>query len=275
MILEDGFFHADPHPGNMLVEDDGRLGVLDCGMVGRVDDQTRNQFEAVVLAILEKDPAELTDAILQIATAPPDLDRALFRAEINDFCGDYLGRAIDRVDIQQATQEIHAILRRFRIVLPAGMAQLIRTLALLEGTSRHLTRDFNLLELLEPYARKMFLARFAPKRVLKESWRRLRMWDRLFQSGPDDIRDILDRLRQGTFDVHLQHRRLDAITNRLVYGILASALFVGSTLMLSSRVPPVLGEISVLGAIGALAALLLGARLLWEVQRSGGLSRQK
>ncbi|MFV1959226.1 MAG: ABC1 kinase family protein, partial [Planctomycetota bacterium] len=167
MILEDGFFHADPRAGNLVVLDDGRLGILDGGRVGRVDDQTREHFDAVVLAVLQRDPGELTDAVLRIATAPPDLDRTFFRAEINDFCGDTLGTSIEKVDVQRATNEIHAILRRYRIVLPSGMAQLIRALALLEGTSRALTRDFGVLDLLEPHAERIARRRFSPEHVFR------------------------------------------------------------------------------------------------------------
>ena len=270
MILKDGFFHADPHPGNLLVLEGGRLGILDCGMVGRLDDHLRRDFEAFVLAILQQDGEELTEVVLEMCTAPPEFDRDAFRAEMVDFCGDYLGISMDRLDAQAALNEAMAITRRHRLMLPSGLAQLLRTLALLDGTSRRLTRTFNVLELLKPWAQRIAASRLSPKSVAKEALKRARVWDRLLESAPGDVRDILARLRQGTFDVNLRHRDLDTVVNRLVKGVLAAALLLGSTLLLSQRVPPLTGDVSLFGVLGALGAVGLGIHLLREMRRSGG-----
>ncbi len=106
-------------------------------------------------------------------------------------------------------------------------------------------------------------------------WRKLqsahRDWSRLIESLPGDVSDIVNRIRRGSFDVHLEHRRLDSIVNRLVLGLLVSALFVGSASMLSNNVKPMLLETSIPGAVGCLVAVSLAFRLLYAIKKSGSL----
>ena len=275
MILEDGYFHADPHPGNMLVLEDGRLGILDCGMIGRIDGKLLRSFESIVLALIQKDADELAEVVLQMVDAPSDLDRDAFRAEMTDWCGDYLGMSMERLDAQAATNDAMALFRKFHLVMPSGIAQLIRTLALLEGTSRGLDRSFSVLALLEPYAKKIVLRRLSPKNVAKETLKRAKSWDRLIETAPDDLRDILERIRRGTFRVHLEHRRLDTTVNRLVYGVLLAALFLGSAWMLSAGVPPMVGGASLFGLVGLIASIVGAWGLLRGMRRSGWLSREE
>ena len=271
MILRDGFYHADPHPGNILVQDDGTVGVLDCGMVGFVDGQTRDQFEELVLALLSKDGRELSRQILGICGSPPGLDRSAFRTDVDAFCAEYLTRSFEDVDIEAAAQAAMELIRNHRLTLPSSLAQLIKTLAVLEGTSRKLDRTFNLFELLEPYKKEIIKKRLSPGAVGRRLLTAARDYERLFRTLPQDLGDIMERVRSGTFDVNLKHRDLDAVVNRMVYGIVTSALFLGSTLLLSQRVPPLIGDVSVFGLAGALLSVWLGFRLLRAIARHGKL----
>ena len=271
MVFRDGFYHADPHPGNLMILQDAVIGVLDCGMVGRVDDELREQVEDVLLAAIDQDADRLLDSVVQLGELPADFDRSRLRNDLIDFIDEYGSQSIDQFDLSGALNGMIAIIRQHRILLPSRVSLLIKMLVMLEGTSQQLNPDFNLVELLEPYRVEAVKSRLSPQRLLRKLQSAHRDWSRLIESLPGDLSDIVNRVRRGSFDVHLEHRRLDSIVNRLVLGLLVSALFVGSTSMLSSNVKPILLETSIPGAVGCLIAVALGLRLLYAIKKSGNL----
>jgi ubiquinone biosynthesis protein len=274
MILRDGFFHADPHPGNILVLADDRIGVLDCGMTGRMNGKLRDDFENLLIALMRSDADDLTEALLGLSTAPPALDRDAFQADVGEFCADHLTGSFERFDFSKAIDDATAMVRRHRLILQSGLSQLLRTLALLEGTSRKLDRNFDLLGLIAPHAQRIALARMSPKRLAKNLFKRLRSWERLVDAAPDDLREILTRVRRGTFRVHLEHQRLNTAVNRGVQGILAGSIFLGSALLLAQRVPPLVKDLSIFGLAGVVVSVWLGMGLLRAIRHSGGLDRK-
>jgi ubiquinone biosynthesis protein len=271
MIFRDGFYHADLHPGNIMILAGGVVGVLDCGMAGRIDEKTREDFESLILATSENDSEQIMDTVLRIGSAPPDLDRDALRAEIDGFASEFVGQSLTDFDLSATLQQGVAIVRRFGIVLKPSIVSLMRALLMLEGTSRTLDRDFSLAETLQPYYMKIVQRRFAPEKLWRRVQRSFRDWERLLDMLPREAADILSRLRRGTFDVHLEHRRLEVTINRLIYGIVTASLFLGSSLLLSSAAPPVLEGVSIVGAAGVVLSVVLGLRLLRSIGRSGGI----
>ena len=271
MIFRDRFFHADPHPGNIWVLRDGVVGLLDCGMIGRIDAHTRGEVERMLLSAVEKDAEQLADVVVRIGTMPQGLNRDALRADIDEFVAEYLGQSLQDFDLSGALEGLTEIIRQYHILLPPGLSSLLKGLVMLEGTSRSLSRDFSLIDLLRPYYANAMKRRLSPEKFLLRLRRSYQDWDRLLNMLPQELADILRRIRDGKFDVNLEHRRLDAIVNRLVYGIVTAALFVGSCLLVSQRIPPVIQGISLPGAVGCLAACGLGFRLLQAIKRSGDL----
>jgi ubiquinone biosynthesis protein len=162
------------------------------------------------------------------------------------------------------------IIRRYGIILPARVSLLIKVLVMLEGTARDLSPAFSLAEILEPYKEKILKRRLAPGRLLKKARRNVSDWNRLVEMAPREIADILSQVKRGKFDVHLEHRKLDTIANRLVMGVLTAALFVGSSMIWSSGVAPTLGGVSVFGVLGCGLAMAMGLQLARAIRRSGG-----
>jgi ubiquinone biosynthesis protein len=275
MIFRDGFYHADPHPGNLMMLEGGVVGVLDCGMVGRIDDELRQDFEDLLLAAVQRDSRELTDIIIRLGSVPPELERRTLQSEIGEFLADYAGQELKDFDLSGALNGMIDIVQRYRIMLPSSCSMLLKVLVMLEGTSRQLDPDFGLAELIEPYYAKAIKRRFSPKKLLHKAQRRGRDWDRLLEAAPRDLTDILDRVKRGTFDVHLEHRKLETTVNRLVLGIVASALFVSSALLWSRAAPPLIAGVSVFGAIGYALGVFLGCRLLIAIKRSGDIGLKK
>ena len=272
MVFRDGFYHADPHPGNLLYLDGGVVGLLDCGMVGRIDDQLRDELETLLLALLSKDAEQVTDVIVRLGQIPPGFDRGRLQADISEFVYDYGSQSIDDFDLSGALNRVTEIVRDHHIMLPASCTMLIKTLVMLEGTAQKLSPTFSLGEVITPYATDIVKRKFSPKKMLRRAQRTYRDWDRLLEALPRNLGDILGRIEQGSFDVNLEHRRLDTIANRVVLGLLAAALLVGSTLLWALRAPPVIGDVSVVGVLGYLASVFLAWRLLRAIHRSGDIA---
>ena len=271
MVFRDRFFHADPHPGNIWVLEDGKIGILDCGMVARIDNHTREDIEGMLLAASEKDADELTQFVLRMGTVPADIDRKALSADIDEFVAEYLSQSLDNFDLSGAVRGLMAIIRTYHILLPASVSMLMKALVMLEGTSRKLDRSFNLMELMKPYYTKAIKRRFAPNKIKRHIQKLYKSWDQLLTTLPVDLRELLDRMRSGSFEVNLWHRGLDAMANRVIYGILSAALFLGSSQILSAHIPPLYKDVSLPGAAGCLLSFILGLRLLRAVSRSGAL----
>ena len=271
MIFRDGFYHADPHPGNLMVLSGEVIGVLDCGMVGRIDDELREQIEDMLLAAIDQDAARLTSIVVQLGEVPAQFDRDVLQTEIDEFLLDYRDQSLAEFDVSGALNGIVAIIRRHQIILPARIALLLKVLVMLEGTSRQLSPEFSLAELLQPYREKAIQRRLSPQRFWKKLSLAYREWNHLLEILPGDLADILSQVKRGSFDIHLEHRRLEATANRLVLGIISAAAFVGSATLWSRQVPPVVGGYSVPGILGCAAATYLAWRVIRAIKRSGDL----
>lgn len=282
MIFEHGFYHADPHPGNILVLNGNVFGLLDHGMVGRIDEALHDDFAEMLLAVTDQDAEHLAMLITRVGATPPNLDRATLTLDVADFVAHYGSQSLDRFDLSGALNEMTEMIRRYHIMLPARIAMLLKMLVTLEGTARMVQPDFNLIEVMVPYHRRMIWRRWSPKRQYRK-WRRLYgEVEYLVRNLPHNLGEIMEQIQSGTFDVHLDHRGLEPSVNRLVLGMLASALFLGSSLLLAHKVPPLLNiwwlllkDISSLGAFGMVLSLTLGLRLWRAINKSGHLDRRK
>lgn len=271
MIFRDGFFHADPHPGNIFVLTNGDIGLLDCGMVGRIDEKMREQFEDLLVAAADKDGDALCRGICDIAVLPSNFDFEELRVEIEEFLSEFGSQSLDDFDVGGALEQMMEIIRRFNIVLPSRITLLIKVLVMLEGTAKALNPSFSLAEIIEPYRAKIVGRRLSPQRLLRKAKRNLLDWNRLIESAPRDLTDILMQVKRGKFDVNLEHRKLDAVVNRLVMGIITAALFLGSALLWSQNVKPTLWGVSIAGGLGCVVAVVMGIRIILAVRRSGKL----
>ena len=275
MIFRDSFYHADPHPGNLMLLPGCVVGVMDCGMIGRLDEELAEAIEDMLMAVVSPTSTDLAEIILRLGSAPPGTPRDQLRADVTDFVADYTGQSIQDMDLSSALNSLLEIIRRYNITLPPPLSLLLRTLVELEGTAQQLSPAFSLAEVIRPFYTTMIRHRLSPRRILGRLQHAYRDWERLVETLPRDFSDVLKRIRDGTFSVHLDHRHLDPVINRLVLGVMTSALIVSSSLLWSMKAPPVLAGVSVFGGAGYVVAVYLGWRLLRAIKKSGDINSKR
>lgn len=281
MLFDHGLFHADPHPGNLVLMSGGGIGILDFGMVGRIDTRLREQIEEMLMAIGNGDSVRLTQLIRRAGKAPPGLDDAALSVDVSEFIGTYGHQDLGSFNLTGALNDLGDLLHRHGIKLPTQSALLMKMLISLEGTLAALHADFDAIEVMAGFLRKASLNRLDPRRRLRQARLMFREAEYFMQVVPDKALGLLDQARQGQLKIQMEHHRLGATVNRLVLGLIASALFLGSALMLSMKVPPLLfpqstylgiTQLSVPGVFGLLASVMLMLRLYIAINRSGHLS---
>jgi ubiquinone biosynthesis protein len=274
MVFGDGFYHADPHPGNLFRLPDDVVGIIDCGMVGHIDEGLREEIEDMLLAAVSGDAESLTDAIIRVGLVPVELDEEELCSEVNELLSDYAEQSLTEFDVSGALQRLFDLIHDFQIVLPQSFGMLVKTLVVLEGTSRQLSPDFSLATLIRPFYKRTMRSRLAPKRLVTELHRSLREWRRLARGLPRDLSDIIGRFRKGTLEVHMEHRRLESTVDRLVLGLLSAAMFLGSAIMWSMNAPPTVFGVSLFGALGFVSSVWLGSSLLISIRRAKKKNQQ-
>jgi ubiquinone biosynthesis protein len=283
MIFEHGFFHADPHPGNIFILENDVIGLLDFGLVGRLNEALRDDMQSMLYSMVSDDLPQLMRVIRRVGNCPVDLDAGQLSNDLADFIGRYATQDLSRFETSAALRDFLGIVRRHRITLPADVSSLIKVLVTLDGTSRALSPEFNLMQIMRPFLRRLMISRLSPIRQARQFGNFLMQVERLAESMPSRMEVILDQIQSGKFDIHLDHRRLGPSVNRLVMGMLTSALFLGSSMMLSYKVPPLafpapgvwgIYDLSLLGVIGCVASMMLGVRLVWAIRKSGNLDRE-
>ena len=282
MIFDEGLFHADPHPGNLIVASDGRLGILDFGMVGRIDENLRESIEEMLIAISQSDQYRLTRLIRRIGDAPLDLDESLLAIDVAEFIGTFGRQRLGEFDITGAINSLSELLHRHAITLPNQSALLLKMLISLEGTLRELGASFDSLEMVRNFVRRVMRRRLSPERRLRQVRRIYHEAESFLESAPEELVSLMRQTRKGELRVVLEHQRIGPTVNRLVLGLMASAVFLGSSLLMAMKVPPLLfqqeallgmQDISLLGVVGVFGSFSVMMWLLIAIRRTGHLTR--
>ncbi|MEQ1824746.1 MAG: AarF/UbiB family protein [Pirellula sp.] len=279
-IFVRGLYHADPHPGNILVREDGSIGLLDFGMVGRIDDSLRGTIEEMLWAIVFQDSALLTSLIKRAGKIPASIDESQLSNDVADLIATYASQPLDSLDLSGALNDATDILHRHRITIPSQMGLLIKTLVTLEGTIRLASPSFSILEVVQPMLGQIRRNRFSPRRQLRRMRRMYVEFEGLVERLPSQISSLMELVQEGKLDVQLSHRGLSPSINRLVLGLLTSSLLLGSSILMAAKVPPLLfmgggplglQDLSIMGLAGFVMSTMVAFRILLAINKSGHL----
>jgi ubiquinone biosynthesis protein len=275
MIFTHGVFHADPHPGNLIRLEDGRLGILDFGMVGRIDERLRDQMERMLMAVSSGDTQLLTRLVRRVGRAPGTLDESRLSVDVADYLAIYGKQPLESFDLLGALNELSEILYRHKIQLPNQAALLLKMLVSLEGTLRGLDAGFSTLEAMESSVRRALLRRMSPLRRARQLRRLIMEGEFLIDTLPDQLVGALEQIRTGQLAAHLEVRWLGPSVNRLVMGMVGSSLILGASVMMSTRTPPLLfaETLSTPGLICMTLGFMIVGRLVRAIGLRGHLDR--
>lgn len=269
MVFVDGFFHADPHPGNLFVESNGSIGLIDFGMVGEVSKQLREQLGRLLMALTSNDAARVSSALLALSTNTRTADRSALREDTARFIQLYQGKNLGQIAIAPLVTSMLSILRTHHLQLPREMAMIVKMLLMTEGLGARLDPTFSLGEVLKPYAKHLALERFAPRNVATVLAQLGLTAADLSTGLPEKLDRLVGRMEDG-LEVHLRATELEplvsraeVIGNRLVAGMIAAAFIRGIGDLttadqdrLKSWLRPLLaGGVGAVGALGAYLAL--------------------
>ncbi|MFB0835960.1 ABC1 kinase family protein [Arthrobacter halodurans] len=275
MVFEDGFFHADPHPGNFFVEAGGSLGVIDFGMVGHIDEEFRAQLVRALVAVVERDERRLAASLARMCGASASADLEELERSLGRMLARYVGRPLSEVPLAPAILEVVGLLRRDRLRLPRDAALLAKMLVMADGLGKQVNPEFELTEALAPFTRRLVRESYSPAAIAERLKRLTLEGLRLGSDAPDLIRRLSDVLERGGFDVHLRAAELDRLMdrvertgNRIVVGVVTAALItavgelVGAQPRRWRHWPQALFRAGV-GGVGA-----LGGYLAWTARRA-------
>ncbi|MBI4060711.1 MAG: AarF/ABC1/UbiB kinase family protein [Elusimicrobia bacterium] len=278
MIFTHGFFHADPHPGNLLIQPGHVVVYLDFGMMGRLGRATREALAEVVFSIAERDEAGLGRALLALADRDEDPDPREFEADMAELMDQYAYRPLSEWRLGRMLQQLFQTTARHRVRVPADLLLMVKTLTELESLARSLDPGFDAVSACAPFVRRAHAERLAPGRLGERIASAGREALDLLAAAPGGLRELIQQARRGRLLIEFEHKglepalaELDQASNRLAYAVLLGSLVIGSALLMHARLPPYWRDAPILGLGGFLLSALMAFWLLLAILRHGRL----
>ncbi len=279
--FELGLFHADPHPGNMLIRPPGDVVLFDFGIVGQIDDDMVGRLVLGIVAMVNKEIDVIVDILADFGALSRDTDRTSLTRDLRTWLEKYYGLPLHRMEFKTLFRELIDIVRRNDAVLPREFVTMFKSLATVSGVVMQLDPELNLLELLQPKLSKLMRERFSPRRLARLAGVSGLHIASIVRDAPRLIRDLMRGIGRGQFQINIRHENLDYLaseldrsSNRLAFSVLVAATIIGSTMLLSMGSDlTVFGvPIRYMGFAGYAVSFVMSAWLLIAILRSGKMS---
>lgn len=279
-----GFFHADPHPGNLLFTADGRLGIIDCGQIGQLSKELQRNFVGLLLALSHGDIDAVVNLCGDLGVTNDHYNLREFRSDLGIYLSRFYSLPFKRLNIGEVINEAMMLAQRHGLTLPHDLILLAKSLTTIQGVVRQLSPEFRLPDAVQPFIKKLLAKWLSPKNLLWDSalyaYRCLGALKRL----PEDVRDILQKAGDGKLRIIFHHEGLETVgdqveraSNRITLGLLIAAILLGSSIVLAVS-PEFMNKISlpfisdiplsaIVAATGYLSAMGLGFWLAWAILR--------
>ena len=274
-IVEDGLFHADPHPGNVFYLEGNRIAFIDFGMVGRLSVRRREELLNLLLGLVERNPQTVADVLLDWTGDEHGVNLSLLETEIETFVDQYHGTPLAQLNLGEMLADVTTILREHHLGLPSDMALLIKAFITLEGMGRSLDPEFHMTTEALPLLKQVVRARYQPKVMANRAWQTLRRTLAVAEQLPHDVSRLLRNARRGKVHVgielaHLKRvgDQIDRAANRLTMALVIAALIIGSSIVMTVKGGPTLFGLPAFGFLGFASAFVGGLWLVRAIWRS-------
>ena len=273
-IFKYGFFHADPHPGNICILPGNVICYLDFGMMGYIDKRSMETFADIIIGYVRRDEAAIADAVMRIVEWDDPPDRRALESDIASFVDLYLYKPLKDMHMGEILQEFLDMFARHRLRLPPDIFFMIKAMTEVEGLGLMLDPDFNMVEKVEPFIRDLQMQRIHPKKLMGD----FLASSTLLKGVPFELYDLLKQFKSGKVKIGIDNQGLEPLifgversSNRISFALIIAALIIGSSLIMMTRPGPTLFELPLLGLLGYALAGVLGLWLLMWIRRSGRL----
>ncbi len=275
-IFEHGFFHADPHPGNIFVLEQNVISFIDFGMVGRLKQRHRELMADFLLAISEREETRAVKLLLKIVAYKGEPDIGKLEKSMGVLIERYVSKSLKDISFSHLFMQLSDILSEHRMLMPADFSMMIKAIITLEGLGKSLDPDLNLTRKLVMYFHRLQIERLNPARLAKDASAALMDFYQLFKEIPEKLSETLEKMAKGEAKLKVEHRAdksfeifWNQLINRLSYSLILAALLVASSIMVQADIPPKWNDIPVIGLIGFVIAGLMSLRLLLSIWRHG------
>jgi ubiquinone biosynthesis protein len=282
MILEDGFFHADPHPGNIFAMPTGQIGFMDFGMVGRVSPELRETMAGTFLALINKDFDRLIDQYLELGLVPEHVDLEVFRKEfksdLSDFFEPLYGLSLKEINFAEYLNTVTHIAIKHNMKIPSDLLLINKAMLVLENLGRELDPEFNFIAAAEPYATRLMRERLRPGKLFEKARKNAMEIGDFVTLFPKQMRQIIQKVLKDDIGIRMTHigmekfiKDLDRSSNRIAFAMIISAILLSSAIMHATGAGPSIFGMSMLGIVSFGMAFILGVWLIISIIRSGML----
>jgi ubiquinone biosynthesis protein len=279
-ILIDGFFHGDPHPGNIVALPGQLIAFMDFGMVGRITPEMRSHIASFVIALMRKNTVEVVKAITSMGLVPDDVNLQQLHTDVEKLREKYLDVPFSQMSVGTAVNELFSVAYRHKIIIPTDLTILGKTLLTLEGTVEKLNHEISILAVAEPFGRQLLMDRFKPRNMAEFAWSNFTEYGDLLNEFPKTIKDFTSVMKKGKMQIEISTpeiepvlKKLNRISNRLAFSIILLAfsiilvgVIIGSSL--SGQTSILLLKLPVI-EIGFVIATLMFLLLLYSIFKSG------
>ncbi len=277
-IFDHGFFHADPHPGNVFALPHNVICLLDFGMAGVVDRQTREDFVDLVDSVVRQNESRAAQMLLKLTSWEEEPQMRMLEREVADFMGRHFYKPLKELEFSLLLRELLELATNFRLRIPPDIFLMLKAISTVESVVRILDPEFDIIAQAAPFIQRVKLERFKPQRVAGDVIDTASRLIQFLQQFPKDLLQLANLIRQQRLSLQIEHKGLqkmlsthDQISNRLSFSIIIAALIIGSALIVISETPPLIFGISLIGIILFLAAAIMGIWLLVAILRKGRL----
>lgn len=281
-VLEDGFFHADPHPGNLFAMPNGMIGFVDFGIVGRVSPELRETMANTFLALIHKDFDRLIDQYIELGIVPEHLDidifRKEFKADLADFLEPLYGLTLTEINFSDYMDTIIHLAIKHKMKIPSDLLLVNKTMLILENLGKELDPNFDFIAAAEPFASKLIKERFRSSRLYEKARKNIMEISDFIILFPKQMKQIMRKLLRDDFHIKLTPigldrfiRDMDRSSNRISFSMIISSILLSSAIMHATGVGPKIYGMSILGFVAFGFAFLLGIWLIISIIRSGRL----
>jgi len=278
-IFQDGFFHADPHPGNILITQDGRICLLDFGIVGKLREEEKVEIIGLLTGVIKGDSEKILRTFETMGSLEnEEIDKRKLKREIDDYLEKYRDVSIREIDLKVLFDEIFSLMRKYGISIPTNFSLLARTVLTLEGVASIIYPEYNLFEYLQPYIVDFMEKKERAKWVLKDTFKSISDIYYILKELPETVESSLKTIRKGYINVAFEHKglanltsTLDKASNRISFSLIISSILISSSLiMVAGKGPKIWGH-PAFGIIGFMISGVLGIYLIIGIIRSGRL----